>query len=326
MEAVKGSYEKTRKAFGNMKDKVEMHPIIFITIQIIVGLVIAWIIYIISLMVLQADKLVIDNKFDVNKKQKTDIVAGYADASAIANNWFNASIDNLETYLPLRPSSNLKGGAQFTYQLWMYVGSPELCKNQVIFLRGDSTKYMYTVTDNLMKTSKQIFDRIAVCPMLAFGSNPMEFNVHFNTLHNVKETLSITRLKSDDNVLRHNLTSLFSQKWFMLTLVFEDNMPISDFENGLIVKAYVNDVLYQVGKYSTTLRQNTGNLYIFPDNNAVAGFRIADFAYYNYAVTDEEIRTRSQKGPTDKATSSIRSSFINNSMLSDLNRLEISNT
>lgn len=321
------AFEKTKDVFSKTKEKAEkMNPVVFIVLQVIVGLIISWIIYFIALMVLRADKLVIDNKFDANRKRKTEIMSGYADCSAIANNWHNASIETLDTYLPIRPSTNLKGGAQFTYQLWMYIGSPELCNNQVIFLRGDHRKYGYRVIDNTLNLQKVVYDRIAFCPMLSFASNPMEFKLQFNTLHNLNETLEITRLKSDNDAIRHNFASIFSQKWFLMTIVFEDNMPISDFENGLIVKVYINDVLYQVGKYATALRQNSGNLYVFPDNNPIPNMRMADFCYYNYAVNDDLIRDVSRKGPSTNATSSIRASFLNPSMISDLNRLEYANT
>jgi len=311
---------------SDMKDKLESNPMLFIGIQILIGLLIAWIIYYISLSVLQADKLVIDNKFDANKRTKTEIFTGYMDSSALYNVSYNASVDTADSFVPMRHSVNLKGGSQFTYQFWVNVGDPEALNEQVIFLRGDPNIYNYTVVDNVQKTTRNVKDFISFCPMLTFGPpGEMGFKLYFNTVHNIKQEMVITTLKSDNDVLRQNMLSLFPQKWVLITIVFEDNMPISDFESGLMVKFYVNDTVYKIGRYPTMLRQNEGNFYMMPDT-VIPQVKLADLSYFNYALDDATILKTFRKGFTDRAAQSQKSSVIPANMLSDINRLEYANT
>lgn len=309
-----------------LKKKVEgMPPALFLGIQVVVGLLIAWLIYYISLAVMNADKLVIDTKFDANRKAETQIISGYADSSSFAEKSFNTSIDSVDSYVPLRHSVNLKGGAQYSYSFWLYVGDGSVFNNQVLFLHGDAAKYNYTVTDSITKTRRSVHDYVSFAPIFALGSNSMEFSIQFNTLHNLKEELKITTLKSENDALRQNMLSLFAGKWMMITVVFEDNMPISDFESGVVVKFYANDTLYQVGRYNTTLKQNNGNLYLLP-GGSVTGLKVADMSYFNYALDDTAISKRWRKGPSDKAAQSIKSAMIPANMLTDANRTNTFNT
>lgn len=314
---------------GNMKNMLSQKRNSFsnIIIQIVAGVIIVYAIYLISLVAVKADKLGIDSKFDTNKKQKVVIIDGYADSSVYAGNFgtINTAVPTLYNYVPVRPSVNLKGGAQFTYSIWLYVrSSGENYANKCIFLKGDKRKYDYTLQDTKGQI-KNINDRIAFCPMFCFGNNPMEFKVYFNTIHKIKEMMEVRKLSADNTVFRRNLLNLFNDKWVMITITFEDNIPINDFENGLMVKFYVNDTLYQTNRYNSTLKQNNGSLYMFPDGT-IDSCRLSNFVYYNYAASDKEIRDMANFGPSTKPVEMVTKSFISPMMLSDYNRLDIYNT
>lgn len=299
-----------------------------IVVQMFLGLIILYVIYLLALLAIKADELYIDDKFNINKKGKVLILDGYADSSqfSMEQGFINTSAMQMTNYVPINPSVNLRGGAQFTYTMWLYLGTTsEDTANKCIFLKGDKERYPYTIKNNKTGQMKEVNDRISFCPMLATGPNLMDFDMHFNTLTKIKESFEIRRLESSNSSLRHNLLSLFSDKWVMLTFTFEDNIPINDFENGIVVKFWVNDTLYQTGYFNGALKQNNGNLYLFPDG-AIPTCRLCNFAYFNYCATLNEMQELYIKGPTNKPAVPITKSFISPSFISDYNRLDIYNT
>ena len=134
----------------------------------------------------------------------------------------------------------------------------------------------------------------------------------------------MTTLTNDNDMYRKNLLSLFSQKWFLVTIVFEDNIPINDFENGLSVKFYINDQLYASATYPDMLKQNDGDFYLFPDG-ALNKIMISNLYYLNYAIGPKEISSYYMKGPSPKSVSTVSSSFVMPMILNDRNRLDIYN-
>ena len=113
-------------------------------------------------------------------------------------------------------------------------------------------------------------------------------------------------------------------KWFMMTIVFEDNMLINDFENGLSVKVYINGSLYQSATFAAMLKQNNGNFFLFP-GGSVDQCKISSFNYYNYAQGEADIQATMGQGPSSKAHTSLTSSFIQPLALSDYNIMDIYN-
>jgi hypothetical protein len=297
-----------------------------ILLQVIVGVIASYIVYVISLFIMKKDILNMENSYNTNKKTAVPIITGYGESSSLVGRTYNTVNRSLPNYLPINPSVNLKGGSSMSYSMWLFVGSPQDAVNKCIFLRGDNERFIYNVTDNSSGFTKTMNERVAFCPMLSFGSSEMDFVLSFNTLNNINETLMISNKKSDNNVYRKNMLSLFSNKWFHVTVVMEDNQPLNDFENGILVRFYVNDTLYQTGKYSSALKQNSGNLYIFPDNQAIPKCKISNFTYYNYALTEKEIRDSFNKGPNTKAMQETSNSAIMPYYVSDYNKLDIYNT
>lgn len=295
-------------------------------IQVLLGFAVALFVYWISLQALRADSLVV-LQTDPNVKATTNIISGFAESSQVAQQSFNTVNTFATSYIPLNPSSNIKGGAQFTYSMWLNVGNINNAANKIIFLRGDSTKYTYKKTVGTQQTIS-VNDHVSFCPMLAFGSmdgGAIDFKVRFNTANNIDEQLDIGATNSSNSIYRANLTSLLEKQWFLVTIVFEDNVPINDFENGLSVKFYINNALYKSQTYPTMLKQNNGNLFLFP-SGSVNNCKISNFKYYNYALGNTEIATNAKDGPSSKAQSSVTSSFIQPLALSDYNSMDIYNT
>jgi hypothetical protein len=298
----------------------------YIALQIIGGIVLVYVIYVLAIFVLNTDRLHIAKQQDKAQKSVVPILDGFAETSQLQNMTFSTQIPQSDNYLPISPSVNMKGGAQFSYSMWLYVGSPSDAVNKCIFIKGDPKKYTYRVTDNVLRGDTSVTDYVAFCPMISFGEQPLEFTIKFNTMKRIGETLHVKRLQTEQSVFRRNMLSLLSSKFFMLTVVFEDNMPINDFETGILVKVYINDTLYATGRYNDTLKQNNGNLVLFPDANAIPNCKISDLVYYNYALSDADVVRLASKGPNPKPAAQVSKSFNMSYMLSDANRLDISNT
>lgn len=304
-------------------------------IQFVIGLVITFLIYIIATIVVKADKLVIDEQKDIGKKKVVNITNGYVESAQPIK--INTVLDFAENYLPLRPSMNIRGGSQFTYQFWLFVDDTQAVANKTLFIKGDFNRYRYKITENKynIKTrtmepynTRETISQITKCPMLSFkgGADPdtIEFNMEFNTLHNISELFQVTNIKSDNNIYRNNLMSIFAKQWFMVTIIFQDNMQINDFENGIIVRFYINDILYKQQVYNSALKTNDGDFTIFPD--VIPGCKISSFDYYNYAIDESLIEGHYKNGPSLKPSTTIggiKKSMI--SYISDRNKLDIYN-
>lgn len=283
-----------------------------IFIQVIAGIIITYIIYIIGLFVTRMNSIVEFKSSVPMEKTEIKIIDGVLNSSEVADrsieNVFNTTIPFLKNYIPIVPSLNTQGGAQFSYSFWLFVGNPIKAakERKALFIKGDKKRYRYLQTNHagaLNGNTRKTYDRAIFSPMVSFGSENLDFEIKFNTFHNMNETIHVRRIENENSLMRNNLQSLFSKTWFKLTMVFEDNVPINDFEKGILVRIYLNDTLYQMERIASTLRQNRGDLYLFPDD-AIPNCKIADFKYYNYALSDEEVKSTYTQTPNIEKTGS----------------------
>lgn len=304
-----------------------------IVLQVIAGFILSLVIYWISLYIMRADKLVIDGKLSTARPQEVQIVNGFVDCAAFANKVYNTTNELAANYMPLPRSVNRKGGAQFTYSFWMYMTNiaEDNVRGKVILSRGSMSPYRYIrskVTDTTANMSKAT-DMYLRCPLIRFGNSYKELVVEFNTVDDPEQRIVImNRQDTGDSALRRNMASLSANYWVLMTFVFEDNVPINDFENGVVLKYYVNDTMYQVSRVRSTLRQNNGSLNLFPLKTGeppIAGARMASFSYFNYALTDEDIAARYLRGPSRTPNVDSSSRFGVPLYLSASNRVDATN-
>ena len=304
--------------------------IVSIIIQVVVGLVVSYIIYIIALAVMKVDKLVMDERYDVVKKRETVVIDGFIDAS-MSGVKFNTVMPMANNYMPIRPSVNIKGGAQFTYNFWMHIDQSAVASiaNKVILLKGDAKAYDFTVIDKSIKDKPVTYSKLepmVFCPMIKFGKNEKSFDICFNTLNRYDEVMKVVDIKSSNSNYRNNLLSTLTGTWFMITLTFEDNIPINEFESGVQVKFYINEVMYQMGKFRSALKQNSGDLHIFPNENSVSGVKLSNLKYYNYILSEKDITSLALAGANTASSSVYMTSMSNKPpVLSDYNKLDIYN-
>jgi len=304
--------------------------IVSIVIQVVVGLVVSYIIYIIALAVMKVDKLVIDEKYDVVKKRETIVIDGFIDAS-MQNVKFNTVMPMANNYMPIRPSVNIKGGAQFTYSFWMHIdqSAASSVANKIILLKGDARAYDFTVIDKSVKDKPITYSKVeplVFCPMIKFGKNEKSFDICFNTLNRYDEVMKVVDIKSKDSNYRNNLLATLTGTWFMVTVTFEDNVPINEFENGVQVKFYINDIMYQMGKFRSALKQNSGDLHLFPNSASMSGVKLSNLKYYNYILGERDISSLALAGANTTSSSVYMTTMSGKPpVLSDYNKLDIYN-
>ena len=314
---------------------MDISEIINFAIQLGLGIAVTVVIYVISLVVMSTDGLITVGGFTQALPQQTRILTGVIDATSVKKRVYNTVLPTAENYLSIRRSVNRIGGAQYSYSFWMYVdniawihkntsacnipdegGDTNYTKTNnpnlyPLFIKGDKRCYQYTVEPYGVGTSagtkignKAYYQgRYVMSPMVAIGDpTAKEMFVYFNTLDKVNQHVVLKRSPNMDSTLRHNVPSLVEKRWVMYTFVFMDYIPISDFENGIVVKSYVNDTLYQMDKIPGTLRDNDGELSILPDgapgsdSSYTSKLMLSTMDYYNYALSDEQVVKRFNAG------------------------------
>lgn len=270
-----------------------------IALQIVLGCAVALVVYWVSLFVIRSDSLVIDSTIESNLREaRVKIIDGYVDSARLHNREYSTINPFANNFTPLPRSQNRKGGAQFAYGFWIYIGDANTIRNKTLLLRGDSSTYKLDLRSGSGPTS--ITDFRVACPRIGFGNSIEEIIIEYNTLQlpiekiviNPTKTLPTDTVQDPRNILR-----LLQYKWALMTFVFEDNVAINDFEDGISVRFYVNDLLYYTHTSRGTMRLNSGNLFTFPNSEPAAQCRIGDLTYYNYVPSLQTIRTTYEAGP-----------------------------
>lgn len=324
-----------------------------VLIQVLAGLVVVYVVYRMSLWVLKKDKLVVDVRSDFDPRRETAIISGYVPTDLVVDRQFNTLNPRSQSFRSLPRSFNRKGGAQFSYSFWLYMKNtePTNVANKTILLRGDRSRFAYqrTMVDRstdvdklaggLGATTDSHYDEVLVkCPLIRFGEDYKSFVVEFNTLDRPDEKVEIKSFDStsDDPSMRHNVLKLIDNAWVLLTFTFEDNVSINDFEDGIVMRFYVNDFLYNTAKVKSALYQNNGNLHLFPtwdssgaaDGRGIRDARIADLKYWNYALGAPSISELYKQGPSKHyATDLVGSDDLGDPLyLSMYNKIDIYNS
>jgi len=117
--------------------------------------------------------------------------------------------------------------------------------------------------------------------------------------------------------------------------VFEDNFSsVDSAENGIKFTYYMNDAPYQINTASTEvslrnnyLKQNDGNLYLFPRTPTVNGdfMNIGNLTYYNYALSIDQVRRTFAAGPPKHTAKLNRQMNYQPAHITAFNKLDVYN-
>jgi len=299
-----------------------MNNKLFILLEVVIALLIVIILNKIAVKIMTNDEII----EDPTRKMKTVLFNGWVETNGFTNKKFNTFNQFATNYRKLPHSMNKLGGAQFTYTMWIKLNntSAENVANKVLFLQGDPS--LYNFTETIGNTTKTINDFLVKCPVVKFGNGVDEINVEFNTTKEISARASILRVPNADETIRHNMVSLLPGKWAMLTFVFEDDKRYNEFEDGVIFRFYVNDIMYNTSRFTGALRLNQGDLNILPNGGILDGY-LADLTYYNYAFNVEDVRNVFAKGFNNNRYNEMDNdpSFNEPLYLTQYNKLEINN-
>lgn len=213
----------------------------------------------------------------VSNRRNTPIFNGIMDFKGMSLEYDTLDIAS-PNYRNLTPSVNQAGGAEFTYNFWMYItpgaagsqasnaatqlvdtglnpgNTPSAVKDSMIlFMRGDSRVFQYK---NICGTLKK--DVMIKCPAVKLMNGGDALTVEFNTMQGVDAVREQARntcseISTDWNVMnshRIGVRGLTSQpnllgKWFMVTVVLQDTTPTDPIpiRNKVRVRIYVNGIL-----------------------------------------------------------------------------------
>lgn len=285
-----------------------------IAIQIVLAIVVIIILYIITLVVLNVDTIVLASNSKVKPREMTKIIDGQAGIVALSGKSYNTGVVQAGNFKKIGRSINTAGGAQFTYQFWMKIddANDTYFADQVILLKGDKRKFnlgFYSQnpsTETYRRVTEMKNQYAIACPMISFLDTYRSFKVRLNTHKHPLVDIDIKMNQNPGSISNQNLLSLLAlNNWYLFTFVFQDSFSIPQAaEDGIRFIMYVNETPYVEHNSGTmpelkgnTLKQNEGDLNLFPTNTNSNNFAsFGNIAYYNYALTANEVLKVFEKG------------------------------
>lgn len=316
-----------------------MDPRALIALQICLGIAVVLVVYAMALWLLKNDQLVVDPADSRPPKQALRILDGYAETSALFNKSWTTINPDAFNYAGLKRSYNRKGGAQFSYSLWIRLQDTSAANvaDKTIFMRGDPTVYEWArVPASTAEGAPTVFrDVLIACPRVAFGPTFDSLNVSVNAVNEPAVAFAIRPrdpAPESDPSLRHNAMKLIQNRWALMTFVFEDHVAISDFEDGISFRFYLNDALYANFRSPNTLKQNNGDFHLFPkigstSQGGIRGATVGHVTYFNYALSTQDCASLVRQGPPTYSAKNINGAGMGEPLyLSEYNKLDIYNT
>lgn len=269
----------------------------------------------------------------ITVKKRTDIFKGIFSYNTSGE--YNTRNKTFGNYLDLSPSINQDGGAEYSYNFWLYI--PEISeitendhkfeadKTYVLFVKGSNKKVSYNSAfncdvvnnNNIWYLIKNPLVKVVCNKTNKISSVIVEFNsITFpDAIHSSPDPPNCSsddiHIQQQNSLGIHGLDrrGSLSNKWIMITIVCRETNPSADilFQNKAVISLYLNGfeylnrnayVDYSGGVSSTAMRHNLGNLYLNPDKITKELLRIADLTYFNYAITKDEILTLYKEGFT----------------------------
>jgi hypothetical protein len=281
---------------------IEINNVGMMALQIVIGLIIIMIVYLVVLNTMDFDSIVTVPDLLAKQRDEITIVKGIAKASELKRR-YNTVFPFRMNYVPfmkMTDSVNGRAGRQFTYQFWMKIQDTnvEAFKDLVVLLKGDNRKYQIgyydyeNPTHPLMKEYTTDPDYMIKCPLIRFKGSHRNLVVEFNTSYRPNEEVQIN-LATNAEAERINPLSMLALDWSLLTFVFQEDPN----RGGIKFTFYVNDKAVLSPTFNGFLKSNDGDLYLFPNLDTTKNVMdIADLKYCNFAKTDAEVRYDFSKG------------------------------
>jgi hypothetical protein len=276
---------------------MEYNPVTQVIIALIILLLMGYVAYNIYLIELHH---MFKGNNDIRKE--TEIFNGIIDFNDIRELKYNTKNRAHEKYRDISPSINQQGGAEYTYNFWLYVDQGRITqlkndskKDILLFLKGEKQFYynndfnyncMFKSTDNSIIKHPVLLTKN---PLVRLSSDGKNLAVDYNNILSPDSYQNNSKYNRCDNIDNNkpwwdrnkNMIGVydieFSNKWFMVTIVMKeiaDNNNILT-KNRAICRIYINGLLIFENKvetiygsnqdiYSATFKNNNSPLYINP--------------------------------------------------------------
>jgi hypothetical protein len=276
---------------------MEYNPVTQVIIALIILLLMGYVAYNIYLIELHH---MFKGQNDLRKE--TEVFSGIIDFNDIKELKYNTKNKAHEKYRDISPSINQQGGAEYTYNFWLYVDQSRIQqlnnvekKDILLILKGEKQFYynnnfnyncMFKSGDS---TSTKHPILLTKNPLIRLSYDGKNLAVDYNNIlspESYQNNSKYTRCDSIDNnkdwwVRNKNMIGVydieFSSKWFMVTVVMKeiaDNNNILT-KNRAICRIYINglhvfenklETIYGSNQdiYSATFKNNNSPLYINP--------------------------------------------------------------
>jgi len=209
-------------------------------------------------------------------------------------------------YFDLNPSINQNGGAEYTFNFWLYynlmdqnnlidTGSGNTQNKYIIlFTKGDLNLLNYNQFDYACDTKNNKKYLLIKNPLVKLKNDGTELIVEYNNI-NYPDTFNSSARKigtCTSTIQNQNKLGIkeidniaYNKTWNMITIVMQENPKNEDelFVNRTNCKVYFNATLIadrstlnnalsdenNADIYSTVMKKNSGNLYINPNYNLI---------------------------------------------------------
>lgn len=316
-----------------------MQTLFYTIIQIVFALLLVFLLMLLVNMVYNYEAVVnVRNSYVL--KREVPIFDGYIDLYNQADWRYNTYDKSQSSFKDLTPSINQNGGAEYTYNFWLYMDKAQLANvtgsDIPLILRGSMIQLPYNNTTNC-----QVYDVgkyiLVKNPLIRLQSTGSAMVVEYNTLtnpdayrENGRNAIDCSGPWMDRNKGMLGIYNMedytYDKKWFMVTVVLKEINPDDDilYKNKTSSRIYINGVNVQDrvvespynGTYgSSAMKHNRGPLYINPasqlfgnttDNPlkvsgvSAEALMMANLTYFNYALSESEVMKLFNKKFTKK--------------------------
>ena len=207
---------------------------------------------------------------------------------------FNTYNQSLASFKDLTPSVNQNGGAEYTYNFWLYMNKAGLNNistapsDVVLLFRGSKIKVPYKNNKNCEIVNKKSYIMVKN-PLIRMKADGTSIVVEYNTITNPDayresgtnaiECASGSWFDKNKGMLGvYNMDNyIYNKKWFMLTVVLREITPENDilYKNKTSCKMYMNGINvldrvvespYSNSYGSAAMKHNRAPLHVNPGN------------------------------------------------------------
>lgn len=261
-------------------------------VQVIISLILVLILAFIGYAVFNNESLSALKNYN-NVKKETNIFKGVFDFSSIQG-IYDTQDKSLSSYVDLKPSINQAGGAEYTYNFWLYRDAGKLnnipitSEDIALILRGNKTRVHYNSDSTCLLKNNADKYILVKNPLIRMKKDGSSIVVEYNTItfpdafHEGGKTEIGTNCnvgwfdKNKGLLGVYNIDSTYDKKWFMVTIILQEINPNNDilYKNKTTCKMYINGILMldrivespydPLATSSAAMRHNKGPLYINP--------------------------------------------------------------